>query len=297
MRESIRGSVYLECQMNPGLRQLLERIPGILRTRAGVLSKCIPHLDGVRLLRMKEAQSSIGAGDWVRIKRGIYKGDTGLVYRAETWGVDVLLAPRISYHTHDKKQKRKATPSKPPPMLFDVAAYERLHPNSLIHQEDGSYMRGNMQIINGLLLNRYGYSAINSQINCMPLDLFTLFCMSNHPSVLEHRPPRPSEWVFNENDQVVIKPSNKRGFVLSSDGSHVEIEVESEGVHSISWFNVLKRFDVGNYVRIGHGRYRSQAGFVSRVVNECAHVYLRAEEAVSTSDISKDPVKVRGTSF
>ncbi|KAF8200977.1 hypothetical protein BJ912DRAFT_921537 [Pholiota molesta] len=44
-RQSLRGSVYLECRMNERLIQLLKTVPGILQTRNGIRYKDISHND------------------------------------------------------------------------------------------------------------------------------------------------------------------------------------------------------------------------------------------------------------
>ena len=62
--------------MNESLLGLLERTPGIIRTRLGVKRHRLSVEDSLSLLRMNPIRDSVRASQWVEIKRGLYKGET-----------------------------------------------------------------------------------------------------------------------------------------------------------------------------------------------------------------------------
>ena len=92
----IRGYVYLECSMNKYLVHLLLKIPGIIQTREGLIYQLIELNDRLKLLTLPKNKCLLGIGQWVRVLRGRYKGDVGLVCRTRAWGADVLLLPQLS---------------------------------------------------------------------------------------------------------------------------------------------------------------------------------------------------------
>ena len=69
----IRGSIYLECQMNKNLLDLLAKTSGIIRTAQGILSKKIDPNEYQNLLHMKAINFNIAVGNWVQIKRGTFR--------------------------------------------------------------------------------------------------------------------------------------------------------------------------------------------------------------------------------
>jgi hypothetical protein len=64
-------------------------------------------------------------GQWIRVRKGVYKGDLGFVTDVEAWGAKVLVVPRLKTPTPqaDISLKRKRTAIKPEPRLFDPATF------------------------------------------------------------------------------------------------------------------------------------------------------------------------------
>ncbi len=119
-RGSTRGYVYLECNLNASLLQLLDNSPGVIRTGTGIIRSQVDSLDCEKLLLMKSVKPIVKA-EWVRVKTGAYKGDIGFVSAIHNWGVDVLLIPRLAYHpAPDTRGKRKASKQSHPPRMFNV---------------------------------------------------------------------------------------------------------------------------------------------------------------------------------
>ena len=79
--------------MNKNLLDLLAKTSGIIHTAQGVLSKKIDPREYHDLLRMKTIKFNIAVDNWVRIKKGKYKGDVRRITKTHAWGVDVYLVP------------------------------------------------------------------------------------------------------------------------------------------------------------------------------------------------------------
>jgi len=84
--------------MNPALIHLLKWTPEIIRTRQDLVHGEINPSDFTRLLTMTEPTCNLKEGEWAQVRKGLYKGDVGLVVAVENWGVEVIrkntLSPR-----------------------------------------------------------------------------------------------------------------------------------------------------------------------------------------------------------
>ena len=115
-----RGYIYLEGSLNPYLLHLLRRIPGVVFRGNELVRTAIEKSELIKLLKAKPAvRSNFTQGQWVRVTRGVYKGDIGLIDSIHDWGAEVLLIPRIPYCAPDRKGKRKASPISNAAKLFD----------------------------------------------------------------------------------------------------------------------------------------------------------------------------------
>lgn len=271
-RGSIRGCVYLECDMNNDLVRLLQRIPAILRTKQGVLRNKINPEDQLKLLRMISVDTLVEAGKWVQVKKGLYKGDIGLVTATHTWGIDLLLVPRLAFHPQANKHKRKASTMKFTPRLFDPADYEKALSVNIPCLQDGSYTLGCLRFVSGLVVKTYDYHSISSAVQDIPWDHFTMFILSKHPNVNLASMPRPSEWTFVEEDKVIIRPSCKTGVLKSMGIDYAAVEITEEGTFHFPWMDIRKAFNVGDFVSATDGDPRGNKGWVVELKDEIAVV-------------------------
>lgn len=297
----IRGCVYLECTMNDHLKRLLLQTNGINRSRQGLQYRRIDPQEAHKLLILPKDNRTVEAGDWVRIKRGVYKGDTGHIFETHNWGVIVLLAPRLDYTPMDSKQqkqkpKRKVTTVKPPPTLFNPVEF---HHNTDIEpskrQEETSYYVGRMEFRHGLLLKSYDFSSISSPVFDIPWKLAAIFASTGNMEVTM-RIPRPQEWALHENDKVVILSSGEKGSIHEIKGEHAMIDIGERGVHAVVWYDIRKDIAIGDYVSIASGPHRGYEGWVIKIIIDVATVLNAIQE---TNDIDNkshgDTVSLRFT--
>jgi hypothetical protein len=81
--------------MNEHINRLLKITPGIVCRRTGIFREQIDFKDWTKLLTMKDVETNVDVGKWVRVRRGTYKGDVGYVLASKSWGVRLLLVPRL----------------------------------------------------------------------------------------------------------------------------------------------------------------------------------------------------------
>ena len=103
--------------MKKDLSQLLTITPGVIRDRCGLVYQHIEREEGLKLLDMPmDSDMQIASGRWVKVRRGIYKGDVGHVIRTtQDSSVQVLLVPRLRSPTAIGVR----TQTHPTPALFD----------------------------------------------------------------------------------------------------------------------------------------------------------------------------------
>jgi hypothetical protein len=154
-RGSVRGSIYVEAVLNAGMISLLNLTPGIIRGRTGFVRQLIDPSDWVKLLTMQDSESMtvLKAGQWVRVHNGVYKGDPGFVTHVETWGVQVLVSPRLKTPTPQAAAslKRKRSAIKPEPRLFDPATFSSVFQRQAKHHHNGIYTSRRLVFDHGLL--------------------------------------------------------------------------------------------------------------------------------------------------
>ena len=255
--------------MNNDIRDLLTKTLGVIHsTTQGIHSTKIDPKEYVNLLHMKSVNTNIATGNWVQIKRGIYKGDIGQITATHAWGVDLYLVPRIPTEKNGNTLKRKASTVIPEPMLF-CAETSNL---GAIHHPDGTYRIGRLIFEHGLIVKTFDYHSIGPQVREIPWKLYTFFSLSKHPNISLSSLPHPQEWIFATGDNIVISPSNKIGVIISIETNFAEVEIPEEGLHSVFWHNITKYFKIGDFVCISSGPDHNTNGWIISINENIATI-------------------------
>ena len=216
-------------------------------------------------------------GKWVRVQMGSYKGDVGYVESTDSSGVRLLLVPRIL--PPQPTQKRKRSPPRPTPKLFDPIAIKRVYRSEPISHAENIYTFNNCLFEHGLIIKTYDLHSISATVPSIPLSLFFLFRESGHPKVVASRTafPRPFEREFSEGDEVYVRSSEKRGVITAVGPDSVEVDlVTGEGAVSVSWLDVRNVVSLGDFVEVTGGVYQGRTGWILGIIN-------------CVGDIVKDP--------
>ena len=141
-RGSVQGWVYLETSMKEHLVRLLMRTPGIIHTwQTGVVRQPIDFQDWTKMLMMQDGKLQPVIGQWVRVRKGTYKGDVGVVGGVENWsGVHLLLLPCQPPPHLNTSLKRKCSQSRPEAALFDPITTSQVYQIDPLKQDDDVYL-------------------------------------------------------------------------------------------------------------------------------------------------------------
>jgi hypothetical protein len=295
-RGSIRGWIYLEATMTNDLVLLLSLAPGIIRTKAGIIKHHIDFEDWTKTLSVRDAETETAVGQWVRVCKGPYKGDTGFVSALENWGgVTLLLVPHVQLPS-DPSSKRKRSCLLPEPKLFDPTAIGSAH--KTIKHGDGVYLFKGSTFEHGLLLKQFDLHSISSTSVHMSSYIFSLFQKSHHPSLRRAMFPRPAEWIFDENERVTFNSSGKRGVIKVSGPYTAEVEYSNgEGIESVPWHDLCKDVVVGDFVVVAAGPHQGRMGWVDNFQQGVISILEKvADESVGYQDavnVGKMHVDVR----
>jgi len=266
---------------------LLSSTPGIIRKRSGVVRHAIDPFDWVKLLTMKDPMTVVEAHQWIRVRKGAYKGELGFVTHVEAWGARVLVVPRLKSPTARAATslKRKRTPIMPEPSLFDPATFSTMFQREPKLQYNGSYTSRGLVFHHGLLelnLDLHSISLNSARVSSRILGLFKL---SSHPALVGTGFPPPEEWTFEEGERVFIVSLKKEATIAAVKYSYLEVDLDTnEGTEVVSWYNVRKVFSAGNFVSVMGGPLRGTMGWVESIAGDTVY-FLEYDEKgnVSTS--------------
>jgi hypothetical protein len=111
----------------------------------------------------------------------------------------------------------------------------------------------------GLLCTSFDLTFIAQDVFFMPQCALNLFATSGHPELREARFPCCLEWRFEEEELVVLCPTNDTGRIKQICQCEAEIELLSgEGLMNVSWKDLWKLLVLGDFVQVlsskGQGR-------------------------------------------
>ena len=291
-RGSFLGSIYVEGVLDNNTTDLLSSTPGIIRKRSGIVRHAIDPFDWVKLLTMKDLKTVVKARQWIRVRNGAYKGELGFVTHVEAWA-RVLVVPRLKSPTARAATslKRKRTPIKPEPSLFDPATFSTMFQREPKLQYDGSYTSRGLVFLHGLLQLNLDLHSISLNSTRVPGRILGLFKLSSHPALVGTSFPPPEEWTFEEGERVFLVSSEKEATIAAVKYAHLEVDLATnEGTEVVSWYNVRKVFSAGDFVSVTSGPLRGTMGWVERIADDTVY-FLEYEEKGNVST-SSDDIKV-----
>ena len=138
---SVRGTIYVEGNLDDDVISLLNLTPEIIWKQSGIVHQLIDPSNWVKLLTMQDPIFEVKAGQWIQVRKGMYKGDLGFVTCVEAWGAQVLVVPHLKIPTPQANTllKRKQTAILPEPRLFNLATFSSMFQRQPKLQYNGSY--------------------------------------------------------------------------------------------------------------------------------------------------------------
>ena len=267
--------------MDIHLITLLRRTPGIICNPQGPKRQTLPIDEWTRILAMKNPESRVQLDKWIRVEKGTYKGDVGFVVGVESGEVEVLLVPRQAPNS-----KRKCTFVRPQPELFDPEVFRlHLHNDDPEQQRDGFYTYNGLRFEHGLLRKSYSFHSLVSTSE-IPNHLMIFFQLSDHPRIVASTFPRPREWIFEEDEQVLVRSSGRNGIVSAVQPDLLEVDLGVEGLRAIKWADVRKAIKVGDFVNVASGRLQGKSGWVVEVDEDIVSIVEKKPNPITTADPS-----------
>lgn len=290
-RVSVGGSIYVEGILDANTVSLLNLTPGIIRKRSsGVVRQAIDSSDWVKLLTMHDPMTVVKAGQWVRVRSGVYKGDLGFVMDVEAWGARVLVVPRLKTPTPEAAAslKRKRTAIRPEPRLFDPTTFSSVFQRRANLEYNGTYTSRRLVFDHGLLRLDLNLHSVSVNSTAVSSQILGLFKQSSHPSLTGSTFPCPEEWIFEEGERVTVCSSGKEATIAAVQSTHLEVDLATnEGIKIVSWFDVRKVFSAGAFVCVTSGPLRGTMGWVERIAEDTVY-FLEYKEKGNLSTSSND---------
>jgi hypothetical protein len=285
-RGSVRGAIYVEGNLDADMISILSLTPGVVRKRSGVVRQLIDPSDWVKLLTMQDPTLRVKAGQWIRVRNGLYRGDLGFITRVEAWGARVLVVPRLKIPTPqaDASLKRKRTAIRPEPRLFDPATFSSTFQRQPKLHYDGSYSSRGLVFHHGLLQRNLDLHSISPISGGVPSRILGLFKLSGHPALTGSNFPRPEEWIFEEGERVIVSSENE-ATIAAVEPTHLEVDLgTNEGTKAVSWYSVRKVFSPGDFVSVVGGPSGGTMGWVEHIVDDTVSILEYKEGGnISTS--------------
>ena len=268
------GSIYIEGPMDTQVQQLLRLVPGLLFSNGRSYLDNIPvgHLfydqvppsDAIAALTPPSIKP-YEDGQWVKILKGPYKGDIGIVLSVGRTGcATVLLVPRLQPPIKGLKRKRSIRPS---PSLFEPEVAARAFDTQPVAGATNHIWRFKGSTFDhGLLRKKVKPGSAVPDV-LVPSNVRVLFALSNHP-IYRHYLPRPLEWSFSPNDELIIIAGLHKGqkaIVVAVEERNLEVELPTHEVASVSWYHAQKDITIGSFVKVLHGMHSGELGWVDKV--------------------------------
>jgi Early transcription elongation factor of RNA pol II, NGN section len=285
---SLRGYIYVEAILDANLISLLKLTPGIIRKSSGIVSQMIEPSDWLKLLTMKNPKTAVEARQWIRVRKGAYKGDSGFVTDVEVWGARVLVVPRLKTPTLEAagSLKRKRTGFKPEPSLFDPIMFSSVFNCQPKVLGDGIYSSRGLIFEHQLQCISLDFDSMSLNFTGVPSKILALFKLSAHPSLTGSEFPRPEEWIFEEGERVTVCSSGKTATITAVELTHLLVDLATdEGIQAVSWYNVRKVFSTRDFVSVTSGALKGTMGWFLEIVDDI----VTFQEYEEKGNLNQDP--------
>lgn len=304
----LKGSIYIEADRESSVTQALEGIDGIFAKEPQLVP--LPEMPDV--LKTNTQPLALKKGDWVRVKRGLYKGDLAKVYYHEqiTDMVTIQIIPRIDLQAWSKRlmkqdededlesKKRKRKP-RPPAKLFNPEEVRALpggenavHEGRMARTGEEYYMFENNRFRDGFVYKTVNVKSLQIdgiQPSLDELEKFSLSSKSSSDDTVEQDflpkntiPSNVKKYSFKKGDSIeVIKGEliSVVGFVHSVEGSKVVFRPANEKIHgkellTLPIDQVRKYFKIGDHIMVLPGRnHEGETGFITALNDTVATVF------------------------
>ena len=299
-RECLPGHIYVEAKSPEAVRRSLAGMSAFVRWREGIV--LVPIQERVQLLQWSEV--NVCTGDWVRVKRGLYRHDLGCILSYENFSSRFTFAvvPRLNYKpdstgTHTKvSAKRRAQPIRPSQALLDVDRARQISKVQSSKTRDGYIKFQGMYFYGGLLIRQHSVHDLITECVTPRYDEIQLFRASPHfdRSIIRKWQIAVSLAALQAGNRVEILAGELKGsLALVKDIQDNILKVEpldlsknpGHGILQLPTDHVRKAFLPGDYVQVRHGGDAGSRGYVittSESVGQPMVTFYRHDSLIET---------------
>ena len=239
-RDNYSGRIYIEAPKQSVIEKFCNGVPDIFISQ----KLLIPVQELPLLLKPNKSDDvTLEEGNYVRIKRSIYKGDLAVVDQISENNLEVMLkmVPRLDYGKFDeidqvsgqRKARRPTFAHRPPPQLFNPTMALRLDQANLYKRDDRHFTYKNEDYVDGYLYKSFR---------------------------IQH--------VETKNIQPTVEELARFG---SNDGA-VDLTTISQTIKKAQAANVT--FQPGDRVEVLNGEQRGSKGIVTKTTTDIATIRL-----------------------
>ena len=303
---SIPEVIYIEAPSPADIRRTFERVHTVYLYRGINL---VPTAERVQLLELGSL-NVIAKGDWVRIKRGTYKGDVGYVVNTDTFHsrVRLRLLPCLSYQKNPGGLKR-ALPTRPSPTLFDPERVRKVFGlDSVKQRRNGYFTFKAMTFKNNLLERHLGFHDLDADGVRPTLQEIGLFGQSLgfDQSIVLRWEAEEATAALNVGDRVEILRGEQKGCI----GTIIDKRENIAQVHvgeperitvedlllDIPAGQLCKSFKLGDYIQVRHGIHAGEYGHIVKLPelgpSPSLVVVGMHDQTSKAMRVEKDPVRI-----
>ncbi|XP_058789621.1 transcription elongation factor SPT5-like [Phymastichus coffea] len=284
----VKGFVYIEAYKQVHVKAAIENINSL---KQGIWrQQMVPISEMVDVLRVRN-RINLKSGQWVRIKRGMYKDDIAQVDYVDVGQnkVHLKLLPRIDYARlrgalkpviDDEAPKRKKKNSKPPAKHFDAEAVRAIG-GEVTSNGDYLVFEGNHYSHKGFLYKNFNISGIISdgvkptlsEIESFEENPESIDIELNDISVNEGISIKDSTVFhkFSPGDKVEVREGelmHLQGKIISIDGNNIMVQPSHKDLTDPIEFlphELKKYFTIGDHVKVLEGKYEGDTGLIVRI--------------------------------
>lgn len=291
-REHVKGNIYIEADKLGNVQNAIKNF----RTLSTYKMMLVPLKEMPDVLTVANASSGLKRGDWVRVKRGLYRGDIAQVveYDEPRGRVVVKIIPRMDWTTGQNaviKGKRKI---RMPARFFNIEdlANRDTVATKNAHGLNDIYLYNGKMYYEGYTIKNMNIKSLDTNNVSPTLDEFQKFkdknSSTNEDEITINVGPAKAT-PFMKGDKIKVVDGDLihlTGTVESVDENMVTFKPNHKDIKDLLVLpahQLQKTFNIGDHVKVISGKFKGETGSV---------VQIKDRVATLISDIGTREIKV-----
>ncbi|KAL0568566.1 hypothetical protein V5O48_013418 [Marasmius crinis-equi] len=233
----------------------------------------------------------IAPGEWVKVSRGLYKGDIGIVWKPDSTssgetGYFLLLIPRLSARNSNKGRREWPAPCRFKPEAFGSEPKKGEEPQTFRFRDK--------TFSHGLLVKFFEERSVET-VYFAPSEVHNEFSKSKHPFVCLFPFPLPEFYAFEVGDKV--EAAGQVGKVKEVLADMCLVDYGDAGMHTGPSRLLQKHIIPGDPIRVVVGEHEGQEGLVAERHGSLLYVSQRHSKTGIDFFVHINSVRVQPETF